>query len=368
MKKILVVCTTDSMIWNFLIPHIKYLENKGFYVECACSRTGNFFEKLISEYSIKMNLIPFERSPYKKENIRAYKMIVNLINEKGFDTIFCHEPVGGAMGRLAGHHCGCSVIYMAHGFHFFKGAPKINWLIYFNIEKYLSRFTDILITINEEDFKVASKFKAKKVCKVAGIGVDTTKFSPKEEGYLRKKYGIDDEAIILLSVGELIPRKNHETVIKALKMAGNSEFHYLIAGTGELEAYLKDLVKRLSLENQVHFLGYRNDISALCNASDIFIMPSVHEGLSVALMEAMGCGKAVIASEIRGNVDLIDNGKGGYLVPTYNVEKYMEAIETLSRSKIMRKQFGLYNIRKVKKFDVSFVKKQVGDILCNYIV
>ena len=364
MKRMLIVCTTDSMIWNFLVPHIQKLEKEGYYIECACSKTGDFFDKLINLYDLKMNKIQFERSPYKFQNILAYKQLVALIKNKNFDTVFCHEPVGGAIGRLVGHKFNCKVIYMAHGFHFFKGAPKTRKL-YYLVEKYLSRYTDVLITINQEDYLASKKFHAKKCFKTNGIGVDTKKFAMdnNEKNYIKKEMCLPEDAIVILSVGELIQRKNHAVIIKALSKLNQSNLYYLIAGEGEIRVELESLIRNLGLEKNIHLLGYRTDINKLCNSADIFALPSVHEGLSVALMEAMGCGKPVIGAKIRGNVDLIDEGKGGFLVDTFNIDDYSNKINYLLCNEELRNSMGLYNINKVKEFDIDTVKKQLFEII-----
>ena len=364
MKRILVVCTTDSMIWNFLVPHIKELEKNGYYVECACSVTGDFYNNLVEKFGIKMNEIPFERSPYNFKNILAYKKLCKLIKEKDFDTVFCHEPVGGAMGRIAGHRYNCKVIYMAHGFHFFKGAPKSR-IIYYWIEKLLSNYTDVLITINQEDYEAALKFKAKKCYKLNGIGVDTSKFKAGKslKNYLNNEFDLPEDSIKILSVGELIPRKNHEVIIRAIAKMNNPKVYYFIAGDGELKVYLQQLIKKLNLDRNVFLLGYRTDISKLCNSSDICAMPSVHEGLSVALMEAMGCGMPIVASRIRGNVDLIDDKKGGYLCETYNIDSYVKAIEKMIVISDRLNELGVYNQKIVKNFDIISVKKQLIQLL-----
>lgn len=363
MKNILVVCTTDSMIWNFLIPHINELEKQGYNVECACSRTGDFFEKLVSNYNIKMNLISFDRLPYKFTNIKAYYQLKQIIRKKNIDTIFCHEPVGGAIGRLAGKSCNCNIIYMAHGFHFYIGAPKSRKLYYF-VEKYLSKYTDILITINQEDYEASLKFNAKKNVKLNGIGVDTSKFEMNNKlcDYIKQEFSLRDEAIVMLSVGELIHRKNHEVIIDALSKLKNNNIYYFIAGDGEIKDYLQEKINNLNLQSNVFLLGYRNDINKLCNGTDIFIMPSVHEGLSVALMEAMCCGKPVIASRIRGNVDLIDEGNGGFLCNTFNSSDYANKIRILAESKELRYKFGTYNNKKIKGFDIRVVRKKLIEV------
>ncbi len=362
-KKILIVCTTDSMISNFLVPHIKDLEEKGHTVECACSETGNFFCDLKEKHGIKIHKINFERSPYNTKNFSAYKSLLNLVNENKYDVIFCHEPIGGVMGRLVGKKCGCAVIYMAHGFHFYKGAPLINKLLYYTVEWFLSRYTDALITINEEDYEASKKLKAKSVYKINGIGVDTRKFFQIERcNKLKDELGIDEDCLMLLSVGELSDRKNHKVIIKALHKLRDTHFHYVIVGEGVLLKKLKKLVKKYNLSSQVHLLGYRTDIQELCSSSDIFVFPSYQEGLSVALMEAMGCAKPIIASNIRGNIDLIEENKGGFLCAPDDASGFAEAINKVAADEKIRNDMGEYNRENVKKFDISIVKEEMEKI------
>lgn len=363
-SRILIVCTTDSMIWNFLVPHIKKLKKDGYIVECACSATGDFFDNLVNQYGLFLHKVDFMRSPYSVKNINAFFQLKRIVKERNIDTIFCHEPVGGAMGRIVGHIAGCKVIYMAHGFHFFKGAPKSS-CVYYAVEKYLSRYTDVLITINQEDYEASLGFKAKDKYLLPGIGIDTSRFvyNPDHE-YLRKEIKLEERDLILLSVGELIARKNHETVIDAIAELKEPHIHYVIVGEGELEQHLMNKVKGLGLSN-VHLLGYRRDINKLCNSSDVFIMPSFQEGLSVAMMEAMACGLPIIASRIRGNVDLIENCKGGYLVDVKDVKGYMEAIDKLCDSPEERDKMGKYNMKKVQTYSVDNVAGMLVPIIEN---
>ena len=362
MKRVLIVCTTDSMIWNFLVPHVKHMESLGMEVECACSISGVYFSELKEQQGLKMHEIHFHRSPYHYENIKAYKELRKLVVARNFDTIFCHEPVGGAMGRLVGARTNRNVIYMAHGFHFFRGAPKINWLIYYNVEKFLSKYTNTLLVINKEDYQAACKFKAKRVKLINGIGIDISKFCRYKSNYIREKFGLERDDIIMLTVGELIPRKNHETVIKMLASMRKDKLHLFIAGEGELSEKLKAEVDNLGISTNVHFLGFCRNISELCNSCDLFIFPSIHEGLSVALMEAMACGKPIVASKIRGNVDLIDEGKGGFLVEALDIKGYSNAVMRLIDNPEILRQFGDYNIEKVKQFDIDTVKTQLEQI------
>jgi len=364
MKKILILCTTDSMIYNFLISHIKELKNNNYEIECACSKTGFYFNDIKKECKIKMHELNFTRTPLSIRNLIAYKNLSRIVKNNKYDIIFCHEPVGGVMGRLVGHKNKCKIIYMAHGFHFFKGAPLKNNILYYNIEKYFSKYTDILITINNEDYMNSTeKFKAKKNIKLNGIGIDTTKFVTKKNDYLRKKYNLKKNDILLLSVGELIDRKNHIVVIKAIEKMKNKNLHYFIAGDGKNTQKLQQYIKEHHLENNIHLLGYCKNINELCNSVDIFVFPSLQEGLSVALMEAMACGNLIIASKIRGNVDLIDEEKGGFLVEANNISDYITSINKAITEIKNKEKYSNYNKEKIKLFDIQHIKNDIIQLI-----
>ena len=364
-KRILIVCTTDSMIWNFLVPHIKALEEKGFYVECASSITGEFFKNLIEMHGIKMNEIPFVRSPYSIKNLYAYKELCKLIEEKNFGTIFCHEPVGGAMGRIAGHKNNCKVIYAAHGFHFYKGAPLRNWLLYYPVEKWLARYTDALITINREDYELAKrKMKLRnggKIYYVPGVGVDLGKFGRAtiDKAAKRRALGIPEDAVLLLSVGELNDNKNHETVIRAIT---DMNVYYIIAGQGDLKQYLENLIDTLNLNDRVKLLGFCSDVKDLYDIANIFVFSSFREGLSLSLMEAMASGLPCVASKIRGNTDLLENTEGGFLCDPHDASEFAEKINLLAANAELREKMGKTNRVTIQKFSTETVIKEMQNI------
>lgn len=357
--KILILCTTDSMIWNFLQRHIRRLEADGHSVECACSRTGTFFNEL-NQMGFVLHELPFTRKPFSIKNLTAYKKLSTLVKEKSYDVIFCHEPVGGAMGRLMTFSHKLKVVYMAHGFHFFKNAPIINNIIYKPIEWVLSWCTDVLITINDEDFKACTRMHAKKNLLLNGIGVDLSKFRKHPSSYLKEKFNLNDSSMILLSVGELIKRKNHEAIIRTIGQLKNIDIHYFIAGDGPLLETLKNIAQSLNIKDRIHFLGHCRNVNELCNSCDVFILPSYQEGLSLALMEAMACGKPVIASKIRGNIDLIKDG--GCLVDVNSIEGYKESITQLYKNKALQERMGLANINYIQKYDIKVIEQKISEI------
>ena len=224
----------------------------------------------------------------------------------------CHTPIAAACTRIACRHIrkkGSKVYYTAHGFHFYKGAPLKNWILYYPMEWLCAHWTDVLVTINREDFVLAKKrMKAKCIEYVPGIGIDIEKFTKVkvDRTEKRREIGISDDAVLLLSVGELNKNKNHEVVIRALAKIGDYNIHYAIAGTGKLEEYLYKLALELGIEDQIHLLGFRDDLEEVYKIVDLYIHPSYREGLPVALMEAIASKVPVIASNIRGCKDLIE--------------------------------------------------------------
>ena len=368
MKRVLIVATVGRF-FDFLKNDINVLKDLGYEVHCATNLHMGENDSM-DGFEIIKHQVDFQRSPFSMSNLKAYKQISALLEEYEFDLIHCHTPVGGVVARLAARKLrkqGLKVIYTAHGFHFFKGATIKNWLIFYPVEKLLSRYTDVLITINKEDFNIASKkFKAKQVTYIPGVGVDTKKFDSNifNKSKIRDSLGFDDNDCIMISVGELSARKNHKAIINALAKLPKADLErikYLIVGIGDLDEYLHNLCCELKLDNVV-FLGYRTDVAALYACSDIFVFPSLQEGLPVALMEAMASGLPVVCSRIRGNVDLIENNKGGYLVDPTNEDGYAEGISRIINYKNDKVAMGAVNIETMKRFDVSAINERIIEI------
>lgn len=354
--KILYVTTISNTVNAFLIPHIKLLIEQGHQVDVAFNIVQEVNQQLI-ELGCTVHNIEFQRSPIDRLNYLAYKKLRRIINDGGYDVVHTHTPVASVCVRLACRRMeNVKVIYTAHGFHFYRGAALINWALYFPIELWLSKYTDILITINKEDYEFAKKIlKPGKVEYIPGIGMNTAKFSQVNEIKLDKRYeiGLPNDSIVLLSVGELNRNKNHETVIKALAKINNPDIYYVICGTGPLENYLRDLIVKLGLENRVKLLGYRKDITEICKMSDIFIFPSIREGLGLAALEAMASGIPIITSNVHGIKDYSKDGITGYSCCPTDVNGFAKSIKNLISNSKLREEMGNRNIEVVKKFDIK---------------
>ena len=371
-KKALMLASVASMIDQFNLPNIDLLQSLGYKVDVVTDFTnpGNITKvrsdqlKIhLAEMGVRAIDIAIPRSLNPKKVISAYGNVKKQILSEHYDLIHCHSPIGGAIARYAAkgeRKSGTKVIYTAHGFHFYSGAPLKNWLLFYPIEKFFSKYTDVLITINKEDFKRASdKFKALKTIYVHGIGVDISRFGSAHNGTsIRKELGIDESDVMLLSVGELNRNKNHEVVIRALTNLPDN-LVYVIVGKGIGKDYLNKLISEKGLENRVKLVGFREDVADFYDASDAFIFPSFREGLSVSLMEAMASGLPVACSDIRGNVDLIDLEGGVFFNPT-DEKSVADAIKTILESDTT--SMSDHNTQKIKDFSLETVLNEMRNI------
>ena len=365
-KKIMMLSTTDNMIWQFMIPHIRHLQELGNIVECVCSRTGFWFDELKEKHNIVIHEIDFGRNPLKIKNFKAFKQLKKLQEERKFDLIYSQQPVGGMMGRLLGKKFKIPVIYTAHGFHFFKGCPLVNKLIYKPVENWLSKYTDVLITINEEDYQSAIKMKAKKVFKINGIGIDDNKikFEDFDKVSFKKELGLNENDKVILTISEINQNKNYITMLQTIKLLVEKDktIKFVSCGTGVWEEKIHNYAKELEIENNVIFLGYRKDISKIMQITDLFFHASFREGLTLSVMEAMSFGIPCIVSNVRGNRDLVVDGKGGFICEPTDAQKFAVKIEYLFNNLEDYKLFGEFNKEESKKYTVENVKKQLEEI------
>ena len=304
-------------IAKFHIPYLKWFKEQGWETWVAAK---NDYPDGVCEipYCDHFVDIDFARSPFSSQTVTAYRQLRELFEHEQFDLIHTHTPVGGVLTRLAARDArrgGTKVIYTAHGFHFYDGAPLVNWMLWYPVERLMSRFTDVLVTINHEDYKRAQRFAHCRVEYVPGVGIDLERFAGSGNcDEKRRELGLTSDEFVLLSVGDLIPRKNQAVIVEALKLLPDNA-RLLVCGTGPEEDNLNNLAKGLGVESRVSLLGFRDDVAAIMKACDALVFPSIHEGLPVSVMEAMASGLPVIASAIRGiDPDLLVNRESGLVL------------------------------------------------------
>lgn len=321
MKKVLYVATVLSHICQFHLPYLKMFQDDGWEVHAAAR--NNLAEKngLALKYVDRFVEIPFQRSPKSLQNINAYKQLKKLLKQESYDLVVCNTPMGGIITRLAARKArkqGAKVIYIAHGFHFYKGAPKKNWLIYYPIEKYFAKKCDVLVTITQEDYKTASQKFHTKVMHMHGVGVDANRHHFVDEAHknkIREEEGFSREDFICLCTGELNGNKNQQQLISLVPILKKQikNFKLLLAGNGNLKEELEHQIQMLGVENEVKLIGYQPEIERFVRTSDVILSASKREGLPFNVLEAMLAKKPVVLSLNRGHRELVEDGVTGFL-------------------------------------------------------
>lgn len=370
--KILYTATVLSHICQFHLPHMKMLQEKGWEVHVAAHDNLDVKNGLLLKYCDRFIEVPFSRSPASSSNIKAHRQLKQLLQQEHYDVILCNTPVGGIVTRLAAKKTrkqGTKVIYMAHGFHFFNGAPKKNWIAYYSIEKHMAKFCDMLITVNEEDYALAKeKFSRRtKIEHIHGVGVDEQRFHPateEEQRSMREAEGLSAEDFVILCTGELNENKNQSTLIRAAAIIKDKvpNLKVLLAGNGPKEQELRDLTASLGLQEIVKFLGYRPDLERITPAVDLVVSCSFREGMPLNIIEAMLCKKPVVASHNRGHDELVTD-KTGVLILPKDTEGFASAVEKLAANPNEREELGDLAFESARSYTAGEVKKELIRIL-----
>lgn len=364
--KVLLTATVQSHIVQFHKPLVEMLHAHGCEVHVAAR--DNLAEKngLKLDFVEKVYNVPFARSPKSTDNIKAYKQLKKIIDDGHYDIVHCNTPMGGVVTRLAARDArknGTKVFYTAHGFHFYQGAPKKNWMVYYPIEKFFAEhYTDKLITITAEDYKLASeKFKCK-IERIHGVGVDEKRYfsvSRDEQLRLREELGFTADQKIILCVGELLPNKNQKMAIHAMREVVRQfpDAMLLLAGNGPEKDNLEKEISICGLENNVKMLGYCTYLEKYQRITDVLVACSHREGLPLNLVEAMLTGNPVVASINRGHRELIKSGENGFLVK--NEEEMAKFVNTFLGEPELAIRIAKDAFEKGKMYSTSQVKNEL---------
>jgi glycosyltransferase EpsD len=371
-KKVLFTATVLSHIGQFHMPTFRTLKRRRYEIHVAAKNNLNVKSGLELKYVDKYYDIPFERMPLSFSNIKAYFKLKKIINKNDYDILHCNTPTAGILTRIAARKkkIRAKVIYTAHGFHFFSKAPIKFWAFYYPIERMMARITDALITINEEDYKRAKQFKLKKngeLHHLKGLGIDIKNFprqTQESKTSEREKYGIRKNDYVIFSVGELNKNKHQDLVIKAVNELKRDlvNIKLIIAGNGPMEEKYKRLIKNLNIEDKVIFTGYTRDISALMQASDVFVSSSKREGLPISVLEAMATGLPMVVTDCRGNRDLVKNGINGLLTDVYDYKEMVKAIKRVYYNKDLSIKFYDESKKILKEYNSKRIMREIGAI------
>lgn len=372
-RSVLFVASVYTHLTAFHIPFMKLLQEKGYDVYAAASSAEGRKDD-VEAAGVTCWEVPFARSPYSPANVQAFRQLRALLKEHHFDLIHVHTPVAAFMGRyLAKVTNQGPVLYTAHGFHFYKGAPRRNWIIYHNAERLAARWTDGLIVMNGEDFDNAQKLgfePEKNLFYVHGVGVDLTKFSNPvaEKGNIRATLGIGPGDVVVTCVAEFNDNKNHLFLLEAWREFTQqyNHGHLLLVGTGEKMGALQQRVKQEGMP-RVHFLGYRGDVPQILRETDIVTLVSKREGLPKSIMEAMAVGKPVVVTNVRGNRELVEHGKTGLLVELGDVPGLVKGLERLTSDSELRAAMGAAGQEKIRDYSLEKVLVEMAGIYDRYL-
>lgn len=390
-KKVLMAASVASMIDQFNMPNIRLMQEMGYEVHVACNfKDGNTCDagrirrlrRMLGDMGVVMHQWDCPRNIDSFQKCwNAYMQIWQLTGRYPYAWIHCHSPVGGALARIAAHYRGIRIIYTAHGFHFYKGAPVKNWLLYYPAEKFLARWTQILVTVNREDECFARRWlHAGDIFRIPGVGIDTKRFADssrrKREEFLRT-FDLPEHVRVILSVGELNEGKNHRIAVAALALMQRQDVYYLICGQGQLKEMLQKYADSLGAGGRIRMAGFQEDMPWIYQNADIFVLPSVREGMPAALMEAMAAGMPCVVSDIRGNRELIHDAEedsirteamplfckpGGMRFSLNQPAHLTKALKMLLDDASLRQECGMHNKIKIREYDLAAVQKRMRKI------
>lgn len=375
MKKALIVATVGGFLSQFEMNDVKILQEKGYEVHYAANLKNNMYRidcEELQQNHVFLHDIHIEKNPLKlHKHWKVCGQLKKLIEDLQVDLLHCHTPTGGVVARVAAYFSkrDVYVIYTAHGFHFYKGASIQNW-IYYPIEKILARITDCLVTINKEDFQRAKRFQYKKngyAIQIPGVGINTKRFYPRPEmrDEMRNELKIPKEGLHMVSIGEINRNKNLEVTIKALEILKNPNIYYTIFGRGKSVEYIKSLIEKSEMKEHIRYLGYCNEPERVLQSADVFLFPSIREGLGMAALEALSSGIPVISLDNRGTREYMKNGINGFVCSCNSEEEFAKKIEEIYRiykDGILKEKFNDICIKNVKKFELYETEKIMREV------
>ncbi len=361
-QKVLIITTISGFLQQFELNDVRILQALGYEVHYASNFETSVYgidNEQLQKLGIVIHPISIQKSPCAVgKNLKALRELCRIIREERILAIHCHNPLGGVVGRLAAFLGGKKrpyVLYTAHGFHFYKGAPFVNWMLFFPAEYLLARLTDCLITVNEEDYQRVCAMPLKKggrAERIPSVGIAEEKFSDRAELRMgiREKHGIPEDCFYILTAGELNRNKNQQVLLHTVALLGQEKIHLGICGEGSCREGLKVLAEELGITEKVSFLGYRNDLWELLAAADAFAFPSIREGFAIAPLEALAAGLPLITSERRDSREYIRDEENGFLCRKNIPQEYVRAIRILIKQPELRKKMSENGREAAKKY------------------
>jgi glycosyltransferase involved in cell wall biosynthesis len=344
-KVLQVIRPAEGGMKGHLLMLAKGLINAGIHVEVACPENSVIAEAVRAE-GLVVHPIDIIGPISFQNDITCIKQIKKIILHGKYDLIHFHGSKAGLVGRiaalLAGHK---RTVLTVHNFVVYQEVPLVKRTIFKYGEYLLSHITSKIITVSnalKEDLVKNYGIKEDKIIPIYN-GIDFFDYN-KVSDKVREKFGlgINTDKPIVGTVARMAPQKGLEYLIKAVPIVlKKCDVLFVIAGDGPMMSELVEMVKQTGLQDKVLFPGYVKNISRFFACLDIFVIPSIAEGLSITTIEAMACGLPVVASNVGGLPELVGNEKNGLLVEPRNEAQLAEAITSLLRDSDARKRYGV---------------------------
>jgi len=284
-------------------------------------------------------------------SVRPFRDLAGLVrlrrhlSAERYDIVHTHTSKAGVIGRLAARWARVPVvIHTVHGFAFHEGSVWHEMLLYCVVERGAAHFCDALVTVSQFHCDWAAQLRIGNVHTRVAIpnGIDPSRVRcSSARAEVRARLGFRDRQILCLTAGRLAKQKGIDILLQALaKVKEESDIHLLLAGDGEERQALERMTQELGLETRVTFLGFRTDLGDLLSAVDMVVLPSLWEGLSISLLEAMAAAKPIVTTDIGSNLEVTGNGKAALIVTVGSVKELAGAIVELARDTKRRAELG----------------------------
>lgn len=354
-SKVLFTASTYSHILNFHLPYLRWFQEQGWIVHVACGGAAAPIP-----YADEVFHLPFEKRMTAPGNFRASAMLRRRMREEHYDLLAAHTALASFFARLAlvGLRERPAVANMVHGYLFDGETPALKRWVLLTAERLTAPQTDLVITMNRWDFETAQRYHlGKRVVNVPGVGVDFsrvqwTEAAPRE--YLREEFYLPPGAFVLIYPAEFSKRKSQEVLIRAAAELPE-EVVLVLAGDGVLREECRALASSLGVEDRVVFPGHLTDMAPWYAMADAAVTASRSEGLPFNVMEAMHLGLPVVASAVKGHVDLIRHGETGLLYPYGDSAACAEAIRSLLADEDLYRRLGEQARREMESFSLDAV-------------
>lgn len=342
---------------NHLIDLVRRTDKTRFDVTVACPPNSQLWDSLY-EMNIKLIPIPLvgEISPAK--DYAAIRILIKHLHNTKTSILHAHSSKGALVGRLAAVVARTPVvIFTAHNSIFYEEWPGWKKRLFASVEKFLARFTDRIITVSDalkQEIMEMEGLPSKQITTIYN-GIEVDKFTGKSDPlHIRKSMNIPELGPVVGTIARLAPQKGISFFLKAASLLKEYQVNFVIIGDGPLEESLKQEAVDLGLQGRVTFTGRREDISDILSTLDIFVLPSVTEGLPLTILEAMAAGKPIVATRVGGIPEVIVDGKTGIIVPPKDPEAMAVALASLLGGREKMAKIGLAGQKLVKdKFTID---------------